>query len=578
MNMNKSPDEPVDSQEQRLFRRLSQGDLTPEEFQELEQRLLVSPELQQRYLEFVHLEATLEEVLAEVPANLLPVHNSTATSPRRVTSRNRYIVLGAIAILLLIAGTTQQFLTRSQPGRLPAEIAEHSNPPELRSPIPDDDTITANPAEREPTPSKSLTAAGMTRILERLPDAAVVTSLDEEAARSCEPPLQVGKRLKPGLFKLTSGELRLDFLSGAMVTLQGPAEFLLISSDEATLFAGHATANVPEAARGFILNGPRSAVYDLGTEFTLSVIDEENSEVRVLDGEVEVSLLGDDGNTFQSQRVQGSQMVRLGETITPLDPPALDPTETIDSKPNAATPLNVPAEYTQAVLDDGATIYWRFEDDNQETVRNAAGEEGTGRLVPDSHPDSGIWQAQGQLNFATSKKPRFLELDTVLEQFNDDSFSIEMWVNPSQFHHGSILSVVEKDDPLALRHLIVLELAHRTSVVHRPGAFRFLYRHPPNVQGGLNLFSQQSCIPGQWHYLVATKSPEQMRFYLNGELVRELAIEPDSDDRPYRLFLGSLRNSNSERQFRGSIDEVAIYKEVLTPDQVATHFRLMNPE
>lgn len=575
MNTNNSPEDPTDAQEQALFRRLTQGDLSPEEFHEIEERLFASPEVRQRYLDFVHLEATLEEVLADVPEHYFPAATGPVAAKTRRAIRHRFIVAGVTASLLLMTGAFYQFFVRSHQAVPPSAVVEHPAVPSNDIP-PEKAPQLKEEEEGRRTTSETIAAAELSKVLQRLPDAAVVTALDESAAQGSVPALRLGMRLKPGLFKIHSGRVQLDFLSGAMVTLEGPSEFLIISSDEATLLAGHAAANVPEAARGFILNGPQTAVYDLGTEFTLSVVEDQTSEVRVLNGEVEVSLLGDDGNTLQSQRLQGSQMVRLGdESIAPVTPATRELPNFDSANRRTASPLTVPVEYQNAVRNDGAIIYWRFEGNHQDQVPNVVQEGWSGRLVPGNGPDSGISQAQGQLNLSASDRPRFLELDTVLERFNEGAFSIELWVNPLRFHNGSLVSLVPHDDARGQRHLVVVELAHRTSVVHRPGAFRFLYRFPPTTQGGLNLFSQQSCIPGQWHHLVATKTPERMQFYLNGELVREVTIEPNEDLTAYRLFLGELRNSTTERQFIGSLDEVAIYQRALSPEEVATHYKLM---
>jgi hypothetical protein len=120
-----------------------------------------------------------------------------------------------------------------------------------------------------------------------------------------------GRRIKPGVLKLDNGYVQLEFFSGAVVGLIGPAELRIESKDAATLLSGKVTAHVPERARGFVLNAPSAAVVDLGTEFGVRIDETGITEVEVLSGEVELSLLGDDGNTLLSARVDDSKTVSI---------------------------------------------------------------------------------------------------------------------------------------------------------------------------------------------------------------------------------------------------------------------------
>lgn len=607
------PDESFSLRKQELFqfRQLTDGVLSAEKFFEVESRLLSDNDYRDRYLEFIRLEAAMEESLVAIPEEFLD-ENGIPQSVRKTerTSRIWTLLVGAACLSLTLV--ILFLLNRSSGSRPFANDREFAlspdpSPKQKEKPVDGNSgkqlrSIELNPAAstQPPEPGSVMDGNGNTtaltsspsvsspvatsghqasqeaefaaKLIERFPDAAVVTHIDELGLKHCTPAVKVGSRLKPGFLKVEKGRVQLDFLDGAMVVVEGPAELLLLSPSQATLISGRASAQVPEIARGFVMNGPNSAVYDLGTEFTLSVENQEISEVHVLNGEVEVSLLGDDGNTLQSQRIQEEETVRISRgmnrletAVAPVTPPSFERV--------VAPPLNVPEEYCKSVLNEGARLYWRFEDPDQKLVRNEVGPELAGRIVPDSSTVSGIQQLHGQLNLSASAVPRFVESDRQLDWLN--SYSVELWASPNGFHHGDIVAIFPEDDRAALSHLVVLELAYRTSIVHIPGAFRFLHRSPPTTGGGLNLFSQQSCVPGQWHHLVATKSMERLQFYLNGKLVRELKIEEASDTSHYNMILGELRPSVPERQFVGSIDEVAIYSRALTSEEVARHYALM---
>ncbi len=118
---------------------------------------------------------------------------------------------------------------------------------------------------------------------------AVISSLDEAAGRFGQLPLSQGMRLGEGILELDHGLAEITFDSGAELTLEGPARLQLDSDNMARLAAGRASAHVPEAARGFVIHTPSSYIRDLGTSFAVEVHDDHETDLHVLEGEVEVS-------------------------------------------------------------------------------------------------------------------------------------------------------------------------------------------------------------------------------------------------------------------------------------------------
>ena len=93
--------------------------------------------------------------------------------------------------------------------------------------------------------------------------------------------------IEPGVIKLKSGIVRLDFFSGARVLLTGPAEFELVSKDRAICRSGKISAEVPPQARGFTIVTPEGEVHDLGTAFGMNV-GAGGSDIHVIEGEIEI--------------------------------------------------------------------------------------------------------------------------------------------------------------------------------------------------------------------------------------------------------------------------------------------------
>jgi len=95
--------------------------------------------------------------------------------------------------------------------------------------------------------------------------------------------------LTSGLIEIESGEAMIAFNSGATATIEGPAALSIESSNRVFLNKGKLTADVPPPASGFTVNTPRLNAVDIGTRFGIDVDAEGNSELHVMEGEVEAS-------------------------------------------------------------------------------------------------------------------------------------------------------------------------------------------------------------------------------------------------------------------------------------------------
>ena len=116
----------------------------------------------------------------------------------------------------------------------------------------------------------------------------------------------LGDGLGEGRLHLEVGLARLDFRNGATVTLQGPAEFEILSAESTVLNHGILTASVPESAVGFEVATPTMDVVDLGTAFGVSVGTDGETDVCVFEGEVEVS---------RNKSTNVPQLVREGHAV-----------------------------------------------------------------------------------------------------------------------------------------------------------------------------------------------------------------------------------------------------------------------
>lgn len=119
----------------------------------------------------------------------------------------------------------------------------------------------------------------------------VIENLFDAQWQSPNSSFQQGDILGAEVIHLTSGTAEIQFFSGALMTLEGPAEISLKSAWEASCRDGAVRMKVPPAARGFKLHGPSTEIEDLGTEFGL-VVRDGHGQVEVFDGEISVRHKG----------------------------------------------------------------------------------------------------------------------------------------------------------------------------------------------------------------------------------------------------------------------------------------------
>lgn len=117
------------------------------------------------------------------------------------------------------------------------------------------------------------------------PAARLVTQVDGALLRSGEP--WDDAVLPAGEYRLDDGLAQLQFVDGASVYVEAPAQFEIISKQRLKLLSGRISANVPPAGIGFTVETAEARVVDFGTEFSVEA-GSGASEVHVFSGLVRV--------------------------------------------------------------------------------------------------------------------------------------------------------------------------------------------------------------------------------------------------------------------------------------------------
>jgi len=185
----------------------------------------------------------------------------------------------------------------------------------------------------------------------------------------------IGGAVPQGPLRLLSGAAQIAFESGALVTLNGPAEIEVLGSSRLFLRRGRIVPYVPPAATGFTVVSPTGQVIDLGTEFSVNVDDSGRTDVYVLDGQVDVAQGHADRNAPVRMSQGFGSRLAADTQVEVTDAPLI-----IDHFEDASGPLrwrDVDPRKPAAVVEGGLQMPITFENAPSSDHRGSA------RLVVD---------------------------------------------------------------------------------------------------------------------------------------------------------------------------------------------------
>ncbi|MCP4787018.1 MAG: FecR domain-containing protein [Fuerstiella sp.] len=147
------------------------------------------------------------------------------------------------------------------------------------------------------------------------PHVAMVTQ--SVGAYSGDVAIRPGQKIMSGQLSLDRGLVRLDFVSGASIAIEGPAKIDVVNRMRVVLLRGVVTARIPESAIDFVVDTDTAHVVDLGTAFGVAVARDGTTDVVVFEGKVSVSKKGSTSN--QPTLVREGHAVRASEQSPTID-------------------------------------------------------------------------------------------------------------------------------------------------------------------------------------------------------------------------------------------------------------------
>lgn len=381
---------------------------------------------------------------------------------------------------------------------------------------------------------------------------------------------RLGAPLEPGWLRLDSGLAQVVFYSGARIVIEGPAEFQVVSSGEASCRLGRLTAEVPPQAHGFRIRTPQVLVTDLGAASGLEVKARQTA-LHAFQGKVE--FLPATGSAKQDLRagtgveVEESRPLRLVAADRTAFASLFDlrarsvaaETRRCDQWRTAASSLNQdPSLLVRLDFERAMATDWRLPNVSRQ-----------GMEIPDATVVGGEW-VEGRWPTKTA-----LEFQSVNDRVRlgvpgeHESATLAAWVRvqgldrqfsslfmSDGFEAGTLHWLIRKDGVLGL-----------TVIGRGPGKFQIV-ASPPVIS--IDQF-------GQWLHLavVLDGAGRRVVHYLNGRPVSEKALKIDP---PFRIGTAELGNWNARgfpdndpfliRNFSGAMDEFCLFRRALTQDEL----------
>lgn len=496
-----------------LIQRYLEGLLTEDEAAQLHALLIGQPQLGGQLLQHLHLDAMLRDTKPLIAsASAAPV-----LLPKRRFSISTLVGVAALAACVTLAGTWALL------------------------------SFTHSSTEAEET---SASVAVLTRAV----------NLEWEST-----PLSTGTPLSPGWLRIKSGIAQIEFYQGARVSIEGPAQFQIVSSGEATCTSGKLSAHVPPPAKGFRINTPRGTIVDLGTEFGLDV-SAAAAEVHVFKGEVE---LHQPKHTLTSLRE--GQALTVTDIARPLtvNPTSFASLSQIDERSVESQRSQFERWQLASArlnLDPSLRLHFDFQDDSSSrSLRNRATSPGAiadGSIVGGAWTD-GRWPGKRALDFRNVS-------DRVRLKMTGDTRALTLfvWVRVNGLDRPlNSLFMSEGWGQRRVHWQITREGKVRLGVAGAASARHTDYDSPV-------LFTPERF--GRWLPLAVVFDPEknEVRHYANGGLAARLPIK---DASPLSIGIAELGNWNdlhspsgvAIRHLSGTMDEFALWDRALSDTEIA---------
>ena len=380
----------------------------------------------------------------------------------------------------------------------------------------------------------------------------------------------VNAPLPPGLLRLQSGVVEIEFFQGARLCVEGPAEIRLVSAGEAFCRYGRFSAHVPPQARGFRLGTPRGDIVDLGTDFGLD-LNEKSPELHVFKGEVELHQPQVQTRTLTTGTAAGLNEPGSDQMLL-ANAAAFTFSHDLDARVSEShREAFARWQETSARWNDDTDLRLHLDFQDQETshsLHNAAahGEDIAAGTIVGCNWTEGRWPGKNALQFRSVSDRVRLNIPGEYPQL-----TLSAWV---QLHS---LSARQSQSSLCMSQGIAVGGIH-WQVLHDGSICLGIVAsaHPSVTDDYISpvVFTPERF--GQWTHLAAVfdTAGGEVRFYVNGERLSRLPLKRPVMPKPVMAELGNwipaqdYGGPHAVRNFVGCMDEFSLYARALHDDEV----------
>ena len=553
-----------------LVNSLVEGSITETEREKLEEWLILSKAARRRYIKFMDMNASLHHYAAEFqgaipdddPEGYSPDTQSGTVIPQTVLKS-----LVAIAAAVVLGFVALNFLPR--PGQPKPEV--DTEPESTQLPIP-----------------SSLPMLDGVAILTQAwglewddPDAAVKT----------------GRELPKGVIELAAGLAQLEFKSGAIVIIEGPARFDLQSKDSAFCHYGKIRAIVPEQATGFQISAQQLEVIDLGTEFGMNVSSTGEIEVVVYEGKVELhkneAKPGDVPEMEVSELNAGeSVFVDSKGKLVKIDMPKSEFIGAAGLAERSIEELQARysrwVEHSQEMREDERLLLYYTFDNEQAWSRNVTDQalnkarSSNGALVGCEWVQ-GRWPGKGALHFKRGSDRVRIDIPG-----QHQSMSFAAWVRLDRLNYTTTsLFLCASENPGTPHWQIDNEGRMLLSIKGPARRQRLNLRNPPSTpkQPESWVYQTDKVLHnrlGEWSHLVTVYDHQKnvVRHHVDGRKVHEQKLSSKTKFSIDKAELGNWPKPDKghpSTNLRGRIDELAIFNSALSEEEISGYYDVGRP-
>ncbi|MDF1713646.1 MAG: hypothetical protein P1U90_15515 [Akkermansiaceae bacterium] len=250
-----------------LIWKLIDRSMTTAEFEALQNELLKDPDLRRFYQDCLETEFTLREFRLSAPVLKSPRRKSGLSSP--VVRRSLVIVMGMAACLMaFVIWNGNPDTPASNKGSIPIAQTLEKNYRFTPWVSGNSDAMTSNLASE---------------IRERALWAASITGIGDETGTK----LALPHPLPGGILEVTEGWVEVSFDQSAVVRIEAPSTFEILSSSSGYLYRGNISVTDDGPGANFTIFHDQGKVVDIGTAFAMRVGEGDDYDIFVREGIVD---------------------------------------------------------------------------------------------------------------------------------------------------------------------------------------------------------------------------------------------------------------------------------------------------